>query len=36
LGPDWNNRRRSTEQQTRRLLRQLERLGVNVTMEPNT
>jgi transposase len=36
LGPDWNNRRRSTEQQTRRLLRQLERLGVNVTIEPNT
>jgi transposase len=36
LGPDWNSRRRSTEQQTRRLLRQLERLGVNVTIEPNT
>ena len=35
LGPDWNNRRRSTEQQTRRLVRQLERLGVNVTIEPN-
>ena len=34
LGPDWNNRRRSTEQQTRRLVRQLERLGVNVTIEP--
>jgi hypothetical protein len=34
LGPDWNNRRRSTEQQTRRLVRQLERLGVNVTVEP--
>src|SRR3954466_4171509 len=33
LGPDWNNRRRSTEQQTRRLVRQLERLGVNVTIE---
>ena len=34
LGPDWNNRRRSTEQQTRRLVRQLERFGVNVTIEP--
>ena len=34
LGPDWNGRRRSTEQQTRRLLRQLERLGVTVTMSP--
>ena len=34
LGPDWNNRRRSTEQQTRRLVRQLERLGVNVAIEP--
>lgn len=34
LGPDWNDRRRSTEQQTRRLLRQLERLGLNVTIEP--
>ncbi|HET9565983.1 MAG TPA: IS110 family transposase, partial [Mycobacterium sp.] len=34
LGPDWNNRRRSTEQQARRLVRQLERLGLNVTIEP--
>jgi transposase len=34
LGPDWNGRRRSTEQQTRRLLRQLERLGVTVTVSP--
>lgn len=33
LGPDRNDRRRSTEQQTRRLVRQLERLGVNVTIE---
>jgi transposase len=33
LGPDWNDRRRSTEQHTRRLVRQLERLGVNVTIE---
>jgi transposase len=32
LGPDWNDRRRSTEQQTRRLVRQLERLGVTVTI----
>jgi hypothetical protein len=36
LGPDWNNRHRSTEQQTRRLVRQLERLGVNVTIESTT
>jgi transposase len=34
LGPDWNERRRSTEQQARRLVRQLERLGVNVTISP--
>jgi transposase len=34
LGPDWNNRRRSTEQQARRLVRQLERLGLNVTIGP--
>ena len=32
LGPDWNGRRRCTEQQTRRLVRQLERLGVTVTI----
>jgi hypothetical protein len=32
LGPDWNGRRRSTQQQTRRLVRQLERLGVTVTI----
>jgi transposase len=35
LGPDWNDRRRSTEQQTKRLVRQLERLGLNVTIEPS-
>jgi transposase len=35
-GPDWNNRHRSTEHQTQRLLRQLERLGHNVTIEPAT
>jgi transposase len=35
LGPDWNERRRSTEQQTKRLVRQLERLGLNVTIEPS-
>ena len=34
LGPDWNNRRRSTEQQAHQLVRQLERLGLNVTIEP--
>jgi transposase len=34
LGADWNNRRRSIEQQTRRLVRQLERLGLTVTIEP--
>ena len=36
LGPNWNNRHRSTEHQTRRLVRQLERLGLNVTIEPAT
>jgi len=34
LGPDCNDRRRSTEQQSRRLVHQLERLGVNVTINP--
>lgn len=34
LGPDWTDRRRTTEQQTRRLVRQLERLGMNVTINP--
>ena len=34
LGPEWNTRRHTTEQQTRRLVRQLERLGLNVTIEP--
>jgi transposase len=34
LGPDWNARKRSTDQQTRRLMRQLEKLGMNVTITP--
>ncbi len=34
LGPDWNNHGQSSEHQTRRLVRQLERLGHNVTIEP--
>ena len=34
LGPDWNDRKRSTDQQTRRLMRQLEKLGMNVTITP--
>src|SRR3954452_3875740 len=36
LGPDWAQRRRSTEPRTRRLVHQLERLGHTVTLEPNT
>ena len=36
LGPDWNNRKRATDQQTRRLVRQLEKLGMNVTVTPAT
>ena len=36
LGPDWNDRKRSTDQQTRRLVRQLEKLGMNVTITPAT
>jgi transposase len=36
LGPDWNDRKRSTDQQTRRLVRQLEKLGMNVTLTPTT
>jgi transposase len=36
LGPDWNNRKRSTDQQTRRLVRQLEKLGMNVTITSAT
>jgi len=36
LGPDWNDRHRSAEHQTRRLVRQLEQLGMNVTIEPAT
>ena len=34
LGPDWAQRRRSTEQRTRRLVHQLEQLGHTVTLEP--
>ena len=34
LGRDWNGRRRSHEQETRRLAHQLERLGMNVTISP--
>ena len=34
LGPDWAQRRRSTEQRTRRLVRQLEQLGHTVTIGP--
>jgi transposase len=36
LGPDWNDRKRSTDQQTRRLVRQLEKLGMKVTATPIT
>jgi transposase len=36
LGPDWNDRKRSTDQQTRRLVRQLEKLGMNVSLTPAT
>jgi hypothetical protein len=36
LGPDWNDRKRSTDQQTRRLVRQLQKLGMNVTVTPIT
>lgn len=34
LGPDWNDQKRSTDQQTRRLVHQLEKLGMNVTITP--
>jgi len=34
LGPDWNDRHRGTEHQARRLVRQLERLGMNVAISP--
>jgi transposase len=34
LGPHWHRSRHSVEHQTRRLLRQLEQLGVKVTVEP--
>ena len=35
LGPDWAQRRRSTEHRTRRLVHQLEQLGHTVTLQPN-
>ncbi len=34
LGADWHQRRYSPQKQTRRLVRQLERLGHIVTLEP--
>jgi transposase len=34
LGPDWAQRRRSTEHRTRRLVAQLEQLGHTVTLQP--
>ncbi|MEN3268880.1 MAG: transposase [Pseudonocardia sp.] len=36
LGPDWAQRRRSSEYRTRRLLHQLEQLGHTVTIGPAT
>jgi transposase len=35
LGPDWAARRYSVEHRTRRLVKQLEALGVKVTIEPH-
>ncbi len=34
LGPDWHDQRNSTEHRIRRLIKQLEQLGQNVTLEP--
>lgn len=34
LGPDWHQRRYSPDKQTQRLVRQLERLGHTVTLQP--
>lgn len=34
LGPDWTARRRSVEYRTNRLVKQLEALGIKVTIEP--
>lgn len=34
LGPDWHQRRYSPEKQTRRLVRQLQQLGHEVTLQP--
>ncbi len=36
LGPDWAARRYSVEHRTNRLVRQLEALGMNVTVQPAT
>lgn len=36
LGPDWNRRHNSLEAQTRRLVRQLEKIGVSVTIDSTT
>jgi transposase len=35
LGPDWAQRRRSTDHRTRRLVHQLEQLGHTVTLQPS-
>jgi hypothetical protein len=35
LGPDWTTRRFSVERRTNRLVKQLEALGVKVTIEPD-
>ena len=34
LGPDWFDRHNDTEAHARRLVRQLEKLGHRVTLEP--
>ncbi|WP_235463215.1 hypothetical protein [Frankia sp. BMG5.23] len=34
LGPEWMRRRHSTEAQQKRLVAQLEKLGLKVTIEP--
>jgi hypothetical protein len=36
LGPDWATRRHSGQYRTNRLVRQLEALGVKVTIDPAT
>jgi len=35
LGPDYLDQRRTLEHRTKRLVRQLEQLGHNVTLEPS-